>query len=255
MNPLYDYVEVFNYITRSAKSMDCVSMGMVGFVSVVNDVANHLDDISKGSPIFQLKDDQVTPIQYVIHTQQRRIQFLRHENELFMWQTFQNIGTGSEKSHCPILKWVDSIFSEIDQIPCSNAMQMEPFLIGGQVYVAVANYMDERQNIETYSTIFHYDIEMRKFNLTQKLKTFGAIDVKHVYIGEHHFLFVANSFRAREGAHASTSNGVIYRYDEQSNFVPMQILHFDAEVTQFLPYLVRCSFFSSFNCLGFWFLV
>ncbi|XP_055320381.1 uncharacterized protein LOC129577424 [Sitodiplosis mosellana] len=36
---------------------------------------------------------------------------------------------------------------------------------------------------------------------------------------------------------ASTSNGVVYRYDEQSTLVPMQILTFDAEVTQFLPYL------------------
>ncbi|XP_055320364.1 uncharacterized protein LOC129577415 [Sitodiplosis mosellana] len=116
-------------------------------------------------------------------------------------------------------------------------MQMEPFLIGNQLYVAVANYMDERQNIETYSTIFRYDFETRKFNVTQKLKTFGAIDVKHVHIGDNDFLFVANSFRAHKGMHASTSNGVVYRYDEQSTFVPMQILTFDTEVTQFLPYL------------------
>lgn len=239
MNPLFDYIEIFTYATRSAQSIDCISMDTEGFVSVVNDVRkDHYEDITKGSPIFQLKDDQMIPIQYFLQTKQRRIRFLRHEDELYMWQTFRNIEKGSEKSHCPILRWVDSAFNEIDQIPCSNAMQMEPFLIGDQVYVAVANYMDERENIETYSTIFHYDAETGKFNLTQKLKTFGAIDVKHVQIGEHNFLFIANSFHARDGTHASTSNGVVYRYDAQSTFVPVQILPFDAEVTQFLPYLV-----------------
>lgn len=213
-------------------------MGTEGFVSVVNVVKDNIEDITKGSPIFQLKNDELIPIQYFIHKQQRRIQFLRNKNELFMWQTFRNIGKNSEQSHCPILKWIDGTFNEFDQIPCSNAMQMEPFLIGDQVYVAVANYMDERQNIDTYSSIFHYDTNAHKFNLTQKLKTFGAIDVKHVQIGENNFLFIANSFRPRDGTHASTSNGVVYRYDEQSTFLPMQILPFDAEVTQFLPYLV-----------------
>lgn len=227
------------YATRSAQSIDCVSMGSEGFVAVVNRVIDELDDITKGSPIFQLKNDELIPIQYFVQPQQRRIQFLRHENQLFMWQTFRNIGNATENYHCPIFKWMDSTFSVIDQIPCSNAMQMKPFLIGDQVYVAVANYMDERQNIETYSTIFRYDSETKKFNVTQKLKTFGAIDVKYVQIGENHFLFVANSFRAHKGMHVSTSNGVVYRFDEQSTFVPLQILTFDAEITQFLPYLVR----------------
>ena len=215
-------------------------MGTEGFISVVNAVeSDHYDDITKGSPIFQLKNDKMIPVQYFMHTKQRRIQFLKYKDVLFMWQTFRNIGNESEKSHCPILKWVDSSFNEIDKIPCSNAMQLEPFLINNQIYIAVANYMDERQNIETYSTIFHYDNETRKFNLTQKLKTFGAIDVKYVQIGDNHFLFVANSFHVRGGAHTSTSNGVVYRFDERSTFVPIQILQFDAEVTQFLPYLVR----------------
>lgn len=218
-------------------------MGTEGYIAVVNEVkSEHYDDISEGSPIFQLKNNVVIPVQYFARPRQNRMHFLRHHNELLMWQTFRSGGTPDEKSYCPIMKWSESTFNEIDNIPCMNAMQVEPFTIDHQIYVAVANYMDEHENIETYSTIFHYDIDTHKFNLTQKIKTFGAIDMKHVQIEDNHFLFVANSFRAHGNGDSSamTSNAVVYRF-EHSKFVPMQILPFDAEVQQFQPYMVRRS--------------
>ncbi|XP_031630094.1 uncharacterized protein LOC116345133 [Contarinia nasturtii] len=238
LNRLNDYVEIFKYETRSAQSMDCVSTSTEGYISVVNDIkTNNLDDITKGSPIFQLKNDKLIPIQYFNRPRQNRIQFLHHKNDLFMWQTFRNSGKSNEESNCPVFKWTDQTFNEIGNIPCTNAMQLEPFLIDGEVYVAVANYMDERQNVETHSAIFHYDKTTRKFNLTQNFKTYGAIDVKHVRIGDSHFLFVANSFQAHLSAHpVVTSNAVVYRYMHEK-FVPMQILPFDGKIIQFLPYL------------------
>lgn len=238
-NPLNDYTEIVSFETRGAQSIDCVSMGMEGYIAVVNDRrSEHYDDISEGSPIFQLKNDEMIPIQYFVRPHQNKIQFLKHHDQLLMWQTFRS--APNEKSYCPIFKWTEGTFMEIDHIPCTNAMRVEPFLIDQQIYVAVANYMDENQNIETYSTIFHYDIDTHRFNLTQQFKTYGAVDVKHIYIDEQHFLAVANSFRAHAGTSTITSNGVIYRY-EHSKFVPIQILPFDDSVTQFLPYLVRRS--------------
>lgn len=220
--------------------MDCVSTTTEGYISVVNDIrTDNLDDITKGSPIFQLKNDKVIPIQYFKRPYQNRIQFLHFKNDLFMWQTFRNDGKSNEESTCPMFKWTDQTFNEIGSIPCTNAMKLEPFLIDDQVYVAVANYMDQRGNVETHSAIFHWDKEIRKFISTQHFKTYGAIDVKHVRIGDKHFLFVANSFQAHLSDHpVVTSNAVVYRYIHEK-FVPMQILPFESKVRQFLPYSVR----------------
>lgn len=221
-------------------------MGSEGFIAVVNNIeSKHYDDISEGSPIFQLKDDQINPIQYFVRPRQNRAQFVKYQDQLLMWQTSRS--EGNIKSVCPVLKWTETTFNEFDYIPCTNAMQVEPFIIDQNVYVAVANYMDQHQNMETYSTIFHYDLITQKFNLTQQMKTFGAIDVKHFQIEHHHFLIVANSFQGHGHDAIMTSNAVIYRY-EQTKFVPIQILPFEASVTQFLPYIVRKRFFFVFSC-------
>lgn len=134
------------------------------------------------------------------------------------------------------------------------AFDIESFVIDNRNHVAVANYMDEHHNIETHSTIYYYDLDEYKFIFVQNLKTFGAIDVKHVQLEENHFLIVANSFRPYGSVHNATitSNAAVYLYDHKhAKFVPTQILSFDAEVTQLLPYLVgihngmawfRCTF-------------
>lgn len=233
-------MQIFAYETRSALSIDCISMGTEGYIAVVNEItSDHYDDASDASPIFELKNDQIVPVQYFAQARQNRMHFLKHHDELLMWQTFQSGAQPNHKSRCPILKWTESTFNEIDHIPCMNARRIEPFSIDHRIYVAVANYMDEHQNIETHSMIFHYDIDTHKFNLTQKIKTFGAVDIKHVQIEDNHFLFVANTFQV----HASdtvTSNAVVYQF-EHSKFVPIQIIPFDDQITQFLPYLVSIS--------------
>lgn len=40
-------------------------------------------------------------------------------------------------------QWMDSTFNEVDYLPCTNAMQIESFMIGTQIFVAIANSMDE----------------------------------------------------------------------------------------------------------------
>lgn len=219
-------------------------MGSEGYIAVVNQLNATLDDNStEGSPIFQLKDDKVVPVQYIGRPYQRRVHFFKLHSELLMWQSFQTVGgrKTNETTFCPLMKWFETTFHEIDQIPCTNAMQIDSFIIDRRIYVAVANYMDEHQNIETHSTIYQYNIKEQKFTLIQRIKTFGAIDIKHVYLDDNHFLIVANSFRAYGNVHNSelTSNAVVYLYEhEHSKFVPVQILSFDAEITQLLPYLV-----------------
>lgn len=254
-------MEVFSYETRSAQNMDCKSMGSEGYIAVVNKLDTvQTDDSTKRSPIFQLKDDKVVPVQYIVRPHQRRVHFFKYHNELLMWQSFQtntDRKTNGSTAYCPLMKWFETTFHEVDQIPCTNAMQIESFIIDHRIYVAVANYMDEHQNIETHSTIYQYDIKEHKFSLIQRIKTFGAIDIKHVHLNDNHYLIVANSFRTHGSVHNGTitSNAVVYLYEnEHSKFVPVQILPFENEVTQLLPYLVGtffwnalvANFFSSF---------
>lgn len=220
-------------------------MGTEGYIAVVNEfnATNHNSDQTEGSPIFRLKDDKVVPIQYFVRSHQRRVQFIKLHSELLMWQSFETVGkTTNETAHnCPLMKLFDTTFSEIENIPCTNAMQIDAFVIDGRLHVTIANYMDEHHNIETHSTIYQYDIKQQKFIFVQKIKTFGAIDIKYVHIDDNHFVIVANSFRPFGSVHSRTisSNAVVYLFDhDHAKFVPVQILTFDDEVTQLLPYMV-----------------
>lgn len=124
--------------------MDCVSMGTEGYIAVVNNIqSGKYIDIGDGSPVFQLKNDQTIPMQYFAAPHQNRVQLLRVHNMLFMLQTFENHGAAQGNGKCPILKWADTTFDEFDRLPCMNALRIEPFLIENQVYVAIANHMDE----------------------------------------------------------------------------------------------------------------
>lgn len=90
-------------------------------------------------------------------------------------------------------------------------------------------------NAETYSVIYKYDLQHRKFNLLQKLKTYGATDIKYIQLNSthkiEHFLIVANTFASSSQVAA---NAIIYEYNGEK-FVPFQILNFDAPIKQFLP--------------------
>lgn len=145
-NPLLDYELLFKYETKSAQSMDCVSMGTVGYIAIVNDMdsAGH-NDVNDGSPVFQLKDNQITPVQYFTKPGQVRVQLVNVHKTLFMIQTYRSTDNNAEKSLCPILKWVDSTFDIFDYLPCMNAIRVESFVIEHHIYIAVANHMDQHR--------------------------------------------------------------------------------------------------------------
>lgn len=81
-----------------------------------------------------------------------------------------------------------------------------------------------------------------KFNQTQQIKTFGAIDVKHFQVSNgainEHFVIFANTFDVNKQKDSSiASNGVVYSY-EHGKFAPVQILNFESEIRQLLPVVV-----------------
>lgn len=153
-NPLFDYELIFKSETRSAQSMDCVSAGTEGFVAVVNDIASiGYNDINDGSPVYQVKNNQVNAVQFFTQPGQVRVQLLSVHNSIFMIQMFRS-STSAAKNLCPILKWIDSTFNVFDHLPCTNAVQIEPFVIEHQIYVAVANHMDHYRRLPAVLCVF-----------------------------------------------------------------------------------------------------
>lgn len=125
-------------------------MGTDGYIAVVNSISPlAYNDINQGSPIFQLKNNQVTPVQFFAQPGQVRVQLLNVHNTMFMIQTFRS-GANNEKSLCPILKWIDSTFNVFDYLPCMNAARIEPFIIDHHIYIAVANHMDQYRRFHPF---------------------------------------------------------------------------------------------------------
>lgn len=236
-------------------------MGTVGYIAIVNSISSDVyNDITEGSPIFELRDDHVIALQYFTMPQQHKIYLRKVGNDLFLFQTFLNNAMNTRQL-CPILKWADSTFNQLDSLPCTNAMRIEPFLMENDIFIAVANNMDEfskdkliiflqkpkmkfpffffSDNSETYSLLFKYNIHTSKFSLIQKIKTYGAIDIKHFHLRKNnlveHYLIVANTFDTKMiESQSIVSNSVIYKYND-GQFTPYQIINFDSKVTQFLP--------------------
>lgn len=136
--------------------MDCVSVGTEGFVAIVNDIDQSANnDINDGSPVYMIKNNQVNPVQYFTQPNQARVQLLEVHNTVFMIQMFRS-SENAGKFLCPILKWIDSTFNVFDYIPCLNAVQIEPFVIENNIYVAVANHMDQHRKLKIFNIITCY---------------------------------------------------------------------------------------------------
>lgn len=143
-DPLNNYELIFSLRADDATGMDCGTIGSVGFVIVVKTIdsnAKDPDDIRRASPIIQVKDEQATIVQYFAMPLQNTAHLQRAGNSMYLLQTFHS--HISDDRQCPIYKWTETTFNEIDALPCTNAMRAEGFIIDHEVYVAFANHMDE----------------------------------------------------------------------------------------------------------------
>lgn len=132
-------------------------MGTEGYIAVVNDLrSSKYSNIAEGSPVFQLKYDRIIPMQYFTTPYQSHVHLVKNHGMLFMVQTFDNFGTlaSDTRSQCPILRWDDSTFNAVDKLPCLNAVRIELFRIENDIYVAVANHMDEHGKMSFLHSIF-----------------------------------------------------------------------------------------------------
>lgn len=67
-----EYVPIFTQVTEAAKYMDCNTLGISGYVAIVNEVDDD-DHVQDTSPIYQITNDTVTPVQYFAQMHQNRV--------------------------------------------------------------------------------------------------------------------------------------------------------------------------------------
>lgn len=67
-----EYVPIFTQTTESAKYMDCNTLGISGYVAIVNEIGDQ-DRVQDTSPIFQITNDTVTAVQYFAQMNQNRV--------------------------------------------------------------------------------------------------------------------------------------------------------------------------------------
>lgn len=46
-------------------------------------------------------------------------------------------------NNCPIYKWSGYNFDLLEELPCMHSMNIEPFIIGSDVFIAIANYKNK----------------------------------------------------------------------------------------------------------------
>lgn len=236
------YEELISLETPLAISMDCKTFGQKGFVALGYNITTSVERANKGSPIFQVDSERVKTVQYFGSPNLRSVYLRTTANDLFLLQTFVNTNTSSNL-FCPYFKWSGYGFNKLGRIPCTNARHLEPFYINTESYVAVANYADKHGRTETDSEIYKYDREKKKLVSFQKIKTNGAVDVRHFSVPfneaeKHHFLIFGNSHAVNGGqTDHLEADSVIYKY-EKGSFIPYQMLPLYS-VHKFLPIEVR----------------
>ncbi|XP_033254509.1 uncharacterized protein LOC117193967 [Drosophila miranda] len=114
---------------------------------------------------------------------------------------------------------------------------MEAFGIDYADYGAVANYANAQRRTDTRSDIYKCNPKNRRFQLFQRLRSNGAVEVKYFSlpvneVSRRHFLIMGNTIGGSSAA-AGEADTVIYVY-EKDQFVPFQRLSFYA-LERFLP--------------------
>lgn len=143
-DPLNGYELIYSLRVDDAIGMDCATNAGTGFVIVVkafDSIADEQNDITRASPIIQVRDDHATIVQYFAMPHQMTAHLQRAGNGMYLLQTFHS-DTGDVRQ-CPIYKWTETTFNEIDALPCINAMRVEAFILDHEIYIAFANHMDE----------------------------------------------------------------------------------------------------------------
>lgn len=237
-----DYALLLEHAAPKAVSLDCLAYAGLGYVALAYNHTEHVEEAREGSPIYELSTDQtIRTVQYFGELRLRAMYLRISSQELTLLQAYEGSATKKQKpQRCPYFKWTGGTFQRLGAIPCSNARRLEPFGIDYTDYVAVANYASADGRTATHSEIYRYDATTRRFQLFQRLRSNGAVDVKYFSlpvneVSRRHFLILGNTKGGTTSA-TGEADTVIYVF-ENGQFVPYQRLSFYA-LERFLPVTV-----------------
>ncbi|XP_034652706.1 uncharacterized protein LOC117891379 isoform X1 [Drosophila subobscura] len=225
--------------TPKAVALDCLAYAGRGYVALSYNLTEPVQLAREGSPIYELSPETgVRTVQYFGGLRLRGMYLRISSQELTLLQAFDSeVGPAAVQQQCPYFKWTGGTFQRLGAIPCSNARRMEAFGIDYADYVAVANYANAQGRTATRSDIYKYNPKNRRFQLFQRLRSNGAVDVKYFSlpvneVSRRHFLILGNTIGGSSAA-TGEADTVIYVY-EKGQFVPYQRLSFYA-LERFLP--------------------
>jgi len=227
-----DYQLLVELAAPQAVALDCLAFAGRGYVAVSYNLTEPVGQAREGSPIYEISPETgIRTVQYFSGTQLRGMYLRISSQELTLLQAFE------KEAQCPYFKWMGMSFQRLGAIPCSSARRLEAFGIDYTDYVAVANYADAEGRTATRSEIFRWDAKSQRFQLFQRLRSNGAVDVKYFSlpvneVSRRHFLILSNTIGGSSSG-VGEADTVIYVF-EKGQFVPYQRLSFYA-VERVLP--------------------
>lgn len=228
---------IFEQSVPKALSLSCKSMDDKGYVAIAFNLTENIQAAQEGSPVYEVSENKVTAVQYFPNLNVKSFHLIARGNELFLFHSYENI-EGLKNMNCKKFKWTGFSFQIIDELPCQNTKGIAPFVMRGNLYIAIANYKNQEGYLATNSRILKFDLEQNKFVAFQKLKTYGAVDVKYFYVTlnsmeKQHFIVFANSVSPKNERDITNAESFIYKF-EGSKFVPYQQLKIFG-IIKFLP--------------------
>ena len=108
-------------------------------------------------------------------------------------------------------------FQKYQDLPTSGAVDVEPFTINGNQFLAFANNRNDTDGFNTESFIYKMSNLTEKFSLYQTINTMGAADMEYFTIADKCYLAVANF----QSGSTRRLKSVIYQWNGQE-FVVFQ---------------------------------
>ncbi|XP_051695887.1 thrombospondin-type laminin G domain and EAR repeat-containing protein isoform X2 [Oryctolagus cuniculus] len=117
----------------------------------------------------------------------------------------------NRKATSAIYKWTAGRFVAYQSIRTHQAQSWRHFIIGKQIFLAVANFAPNDRGQE-FSVIYKWSARRQKFTPYQRISTHSARDWEAFQVDGEHFLAVANH---REGDNHNVDS-VIYKWNPQT---------------------------------------
>lgn len=253
------------YMAAQSRYFDCISHASIGFIAVVN-YYNNTDNLDspethpgyeEGSPVFKIQEDGTTEIIQKFHqSNQNTVHMWITGNHFYLTHTYTDLNENDDNK-CPLYRWTGYHFDVIDELPCYNSINIEPFSIEQTLYIAIANQMnDVSVEEDTFSDIFRFNYEQQKFEFHQKIYIYSVSDIVYFFLElgdvREHFLMTGNSRAGREtGSHKLDydQHSIVYKFVE-GYFVPVQKIELH-RVKMFLPVMrENGEFLLLIRCIG-----